>query len=90
MKLNFTYKMKGECKMFIIFNHEKLEQRINAMFGNIETFGKLMGMSKQKINSRLKSATDFTQSEIEKAAELLDIKPEEIPEYFFDIEVCRP
>ncbi|HHW57962.1 MAG TPA: DUF739 family protein [Clostridia bacterium] len=82
--------MNGGIKMFVIFNHEKLEQRINAMYGNIEAFGKLMGMTKQRINSKLKSATDFTQSEIEKAAELLDIKPEEIPEYFFDVEVCRP
>lgn len=76
--------------MFIIFNYKKLEERINAMFGNIETFGKLMGMTKQRINSRLKSATDFTQSEIEKAAELLNIQPEEIPVYFFDVEICRP
>ncbi|WP_415536024.1 DUF739 family protein [Dehalobacter sp. 4CP] len=75
--------------MFIIFNHEKLEERINAMFDNIEAFGKFMGMSKQRINSRLKSATEFTQSEIEKAAELLNIQPEEIQTYFFDVEVCR-
>lgn len=72
--------------MFIIFNHEKLEQRINIMYGSKEAFGKLMSMTKQRINSRLKSATDFTQSEIEKAAELLNIQPEEIPVYFFDVE----
>lgn len=72
--------------MFIIFNHEKLEERINKMYGDKFAFGKLMGMTKQRINSRLGSATDFTQSEIEKAAELLNIFPEEIPAYFFDIE----
>lgn len=76
----------GGIKMFIIFNHEKLEQRINAMYGSKEAFGKLMGMTKQRINSRLKSATDFTRSEIEKAADLLNIQPEEIPVYFFDVE----
>lgn len=72
--------------MFIIFNHEKLEERINTMFGDKAAFGKLMGMTKQKINSRLKCATDFTQSEIEKAAELLNLFPEEIPAYFFEVE----
>jgi len=72
--------------MFIIFNHDKLEERINKMYGDMVAFGKLMGMNKQKINSRLKGATDFTQSEIEKAAELLNIFPEEIPAYFFEVE----
>jgi hypothetical protein len=75
--------------MFIIFNHEKLEARINQMYGNKETFGKELGLSKQKINSRLKSVTEFTKLEIEKAAELIHIQPEEIPQYFFDVEVCR-
>jgi len=75
--------------MFIIFNHEKLEARINEMYGDKEAFGKLMGMTKQRINSRLKGATEFKQSEIEKAAELLDIKPDEIPGYFFEVEVIR-
>lgn len=72
--------------MFIIFNHEKLEERIEAMYGGKEAFGKLMGMTKQRINSRLKGATEFKQSEIEKAADLLDIKPDEIPAYFFEVE----
>jgi hypothetical protein len=57
------------------------------MYGDKTSFGKEMGMNKQKINSRLKSATDFTQSEIEKAVELLNIHPEEIPDYFFDVQV---
>ncbi len=75
--------------MFVIFNHERLEQRINEMYSELGSFGKLMGMTKQKINSRLKSATKFTQSEIEKAVDLLKINPEEIPAYFFEVEVCR-
>ena len=72
--------------MFIIFNHEMLEERIEAMYGGKEAFGKLMGMTKQRMNSRLKGATEFTMEEIEKAAELLEIKPERIPAYFFDVE----
>jgi len=75
--------------MFIIFNHEKLEERVNERYGSKEAFGKEMGMTKQRINSRLKSATDFTQSEIEKASELLNIQPEEISEYFFCVKVYR-
>lgn len=72
--------------MFIIFNHEKLEERINTMYGDTAAFAKLLGLTKQKLNSRLNCTKDFTQSEIEKAAELLNIFPEEIPAYFFEVE----
>jgi hypothetical protein len=75
--------------MGIIFNHGKLENRINAMYGGKEAFGQELGMTKQRINSRLRGVTEFSQSEIEKAVDLLNIPPEEIQTYFFDIEVYR-
>ncbi|WP_034602493.1 DUF739 family protein [Clostridiisalibacter paucivorans] len=75
--------------MFIIFNHEKLEARINEMYGDMVAFGKLLGMTKQRINSRLKGATEFTATEIEKAADLLKIDPVEIHKYFFEPKVIR-
>ncbi len=73
----------------MIFNHEKLEARINEMYGDMEAFGKLMGMTKQKINSRLKCETEFTLGEIEKAVDLLQIRPEEIQSMFFEAKVIR-
>ena len=72
--------------MFIIFNYGKLERRISERYNNQDAFVKEMDMTKQEINLKLMSAVDFTKSEIERASELLDIKPERIPEYFFDIE----
>jgi hypothetical protein len=75
--------------MNIIFNHEKLENRINAMYGDMVAFGKELGMTKQKINSRLSGVTDFTLDEIEKAVDRLHIAPDEIEGYFFDVKVCR-
>ena len=75
-----------QVNMFIIFNYKKLEKRINKMYGNQDAFAKEMGVSKEKMNSMLKGATDFTQATINKACELLDIPPDEIPGYFFDVE----
>lgn len=72
--------------MFIIFNYKKLEKRIIKMYGNQDAFAKEMGVSKEKMNSMLKGASDFTQASINKACELLDISPAEIPVYFFDVE----
>jgi len=75
--------------MLVIFKHVRLEERINKVYGSKEAFGKELGLTKQTINSRLRGATEFTLSEIEKAVDLLHILPEQIPSYFFDVEVCR-
>ena len=69
-----------------MFNYENLEKRINNMFGGVAAFGKLIGMDEQEIDSKLENISEFTMAEIEKAAEILNIFPEEIPAYFFDVE----
>ena len=73
--------------MGIVFNHEKLKNRINAMYGDMVIFGKELGMSKQRVNSRLVGVTEFTLDEIEKAVDRLHIAPDEIAMYFFDVGV---
>ncbi len=69
----------------LMFNHEKLEERINVIYGSKEAFGEVMGMTKQRINSKLNGASEFTMVEIEKASELLNILPGEAASYFFDV-----
>lgn len=68
-----------------MFNYEMLEQRINEVFGSIEVFGKELGLTKQRISSKLGSNDEFTLSEIDKAVNLLNINPIEIPSYFFNV-----
>ena len=82
MRLNSIYKMKGEYKMF---NYENLEKRINNMFGGVAAFGKQIGLDEQEVKSKLENISEFTMAEIEKAAEILNIFPEEIPAYFFEV-----
>lgn len=66
-----------------MFNLDTLKARIINKYGDFVSLGSLMGFSKQKINSRLTGATEFSLSEIEKAVDLLSIKPEEIEFIFF-------
>lgn len=73
----------------IIFNHDKLEARIIEKFGDFKAFGVHIGMSKEKINARVRGTTQFKQSEMDLFIEALDIKPEEIQSMFFEVEVCR-
>lgn len=68
-----------------MFNYENLEKRINNMFGGVAAFGKQIGLDEQEIKSKLASISEFTMAEIKKAAEVLNIFPEEIPAYFFEV-----
>lgn len=73
----------------IIFNHDKLEARIIEKFGDFETFGNHVGMSKDKVNTRVRGTIHLKESEIENFVNVLDIQPNQIQEYFFDVEAIR-
>lgn len=71
------------------FNYNKLRGRIKEKFGSEQTFAEAMGMSKSALSSRLNHGTSFGQSEIYKAAFLLDIDKLEIATYFFTEDVQK-
>lgn len=64
-------------------SYASLRGRIRAMYGTQEAFADDVGMSPTTLSAKLNGKTDWTRSEIEKACQLLDIQPEEIPAYFF-------
>lgn len=68
-----------------MFNYENLKKRMNNMFGEVAIFGKQIGLDEQEVKSKLENISEFTMAEIEKAAEVLNIFPEEIPAYFFEV-----
>ena len=78
-------KESGGFPMSTIFNYSSLEKRIHRMYGNFGAFSKLIGMTERKFNSKVNNETEFSLSEIEKAADLLKLSPEEIPAYFFEV-----
>lgn len=72
------------------FNYRKLKGRIREIFNTQSAFAKAMGMSTTSLSAKLNNKIEFSQKEIDKASDLLKIKKEEIPIYFFTPEVQEP
>ncbi|MEI8200550.1 MAG: DUF739 family protein [Eubacteriales bacterium] len=71
--------------MFVKFNYTKLIKKIVDVFGSNDAFAAAMSMSKKKVDSRLHNCSEFSLPEIERAVELLYIKPIDIPGHFFAV-----
>lgn len=69
------------------FDYSKLRGRIREIFKTQSAFAKAMGMSTTSLSVKLNNIVEFSQKEIEKAVELLKIDKEDIPVYFFTLEV---
>jgi hypothetical protein len=66
-----------------MFDYAKLRGKIREVFNTEGAFANAMGSSKVTVSAKLNGRVDFTQNEIAKAADLLKISPDQIPEYFF-------
>lgn len=65
------------------FDYSKLKGKIREVFGTQENFATAMLLSQVSLSAKLNNKVPFTQSEINKACELLGIQLEFIPVYFF-------
>lgn len=65
------------------WNYSKLSGKIVEKFKTRKRFAAELGMSCPTLCSRLLSRSEFTQDEILKATNLLEIDQSEIPLYFF-------
>jgi len=72
------------------FDYSKLRGKIREIFKTQSAFAEAMGMSTTSLSVKLNNNVEFSQKEIEKAVELLKIEKEEIPAYFFTLEVQEP
>ena len=66
-----------------MFNFDKLTGRIIEKYGTRKAFAVAMEMAENSLSDRLTGKVPFRMDEIFKAAQLLDILPEEIGQYFF-------
>ena len=66
------------------FTYNKLRGRIVEKYGTHERFSKALGISKNSLSLKINVKTGFSQGDIIKWSELLDIEVDEIGEYFFD------
>ena len=67
----------------IEFDYSKLRGRIVEKIGSLMEFSNLVGISPTSLNDRLQSRIAFTQRDIFKAIEILEISDDDISEYFF-------
>lgn len=70
-------------------DHSKLRGLIREKYGTQEAFAKAMGISDCSVSKKLNGHTEWDVSEIRLACELLGIRSEDIPLYFFTPKVVK-
>lgn len=63
--------------------YNKLRGRIIEKFGTQEKFAQNLGISKNSLSLKMNGKTSFSQEDVIKWCALLDIRTEDIGEYFF-------
>ena len=67
------------------FNYAKLKGRIKEKCGSQREFARALGISEMALSCKVQGHTYFTQSEIWRCAEILEIEPNEVAAYFFTV-----
>lgn len=63
--------------------YSALRGRIIEKYGSQREFARVIGLSEVSITKKMNNRTEFSKSDIERWAELLEIKKNDIPKYFF-------
>jgi len=67
----------------VVFDYSKVRGKIKEVFGTQSAFAAEMQMSPVSLSEKLNNKVQFSQKEIDRACDLLQIAKEEIPIYFF-------
>lgn len=67
----------------LIFEYSKLRGRIIEKFETIGNFADVIGISRSSFSMKLNNSSEFSQYEIKKISEKLEIPKNEIEVYFF-------
>ena len=65
------------------YTYSKLKGRIVELYGTQGNLAKKLGISKNSMSKKLTGRTEFSQSDIEEWATLLNIGKSDFGEYFF-------
>lgn len=71
------------------YDYSKLNGRIREICSTQSRFAKLMDLSERSISLKLNGKIPWTQVEMQKAIEILEIPLEEIQNYFFRFQVHK-
>ena len=69
------------------YDYSKLRGRIKEYFGNQSDFAKSLNLSSVSLSHKLNNRISFTQDEMYKSMEKLNINKIEICDYFFKLKV---
>lgn len=73
----------------MIYDYSKLNGKIIEVFGTRRKFAEKMNRSERTISLKLNNKIPWTQSEMQKAMEILNFQIEEIQVYFFTAKVQK-
>lgn len=65
------------------WNYQKLRGRIKEICGTQDEFASKLGLGRVSVSQRLNNQLEFTQEEMYKSCEILNINLEDLPNYFF-------
>jgi len=68
----------------LTFDYSELSGRIVAKYGTQYNFAIAIGLSERSLSLKLNNKVPWKNTEIMKAVDLLEINPNEIPQYFFN------
>ena len=66
------------------YNYYKLRERIRLKYGTMSRFARAMNMHPNSLRNKLSGITQWRQQEIARACKLLEIRMQNIGEYFFN------
>lgn len=68
-----------------VFDYSKLRGRIVEKFGVQSAFASAIGMSEGTLSSKLTNKSYFSAAEIMAACDLLDVRGDDLTDYFFTV-----
>lgn len=71
----------------MVFDYSKLKGRIKEKCGSQKAFAEKLGITEATMTSKLNCDSYFSQSEILRSADILEILPDRIFTYFFTMTV---
>lgn len=72
-----------------VFDYSKLKGRIKEKCGTCFNFAKSLGCSSNTLSAKINNASDFSQTEIIKSVDILELRKEDISTYFFTLKVQK-
>ena len=66
----------------LFFDYSKLSGRIKEKFGSQKAFAKALGVTDTTLSNKITGVFYFTQAEIKKSCQLLEVEPGKVTDYF--------